>query len=347
MVLFALLGKDPVQRPAGLLLGADQERLRAGRADGQGDAAAADRARPGGVLPLQRLEHRRRGPVRRSAPSRAGGVALLADKDTRPLDRARRSCVAGIARRHGCGPASSALLRDRFNANEILVSLMLVYVAELLLSYLVYGPWKDPAGYNFPQTMTFEAVDADPAAVQGLARQHRRCSIALVGGRRRCGCSCSAPRGLRAAGRRPGAGGGALCRLLVAQGAVDRAADLGRRGRPGRRARSRRAARPAHAARAGGLRLRGHHRGLRRAAASGGHGLLGDPDEHVLHRRRAGAVAPGPAEVADRRVPGPAAVHAAGLRHADRLPHRAGRCPRRHALGQHARPPVDRHGRSR
>ena len=32
---------------------------------------------------------------------------------------------------------------------------MLVYVAELLLGYLVYGPWKDPAGYNFPQTITF------------------------------------------------------------------------------------------------------------------------------------------------------------------------------------------------
>src|SRR5207248_6752974 len=51
-----------------------------------------------------------------------------------------------------------ALLRDRFNANEILVSLMLVYVAEMVLSYLVYGPWKDPAGYNFPQTISF--VDA-------------------------------------------------------------------------------------------------------------------------------------------------------------------------------------------
>ena len=45
-----------------------------------------------------------------------------------------------------------ALLRDRANANEILVSLMLVYVADMVLSYLVYGPWKDPQGYNFPQT---------------------------------------------------------------------------------------------------------------------------------------------------------------------------------------------------
>ncbi|MFT3956675.1 MAG: ABC transporter permease [Piscinibacter sp.] len=48
-----------------------------------------------------------------------------------------------------------ALLRDRFNASEILVSLMMVYIADMVLSYLVYGPWKDPMGYNFPQTITF------------------------------------------------------------------------------------------------------------------------------------------------------------------------------------------------
>src|SRR5690606_13942556 len=56
--------------------------------------------------------------------------------------------------------------------------------------------------------------------------------------------------------------------------------------------------------------------------------LLGHPHEHVLHRRRARAIAPGPAQVADGRVPGPAAVHAAGLRHADGLPHplRHGAC---------------------
>jgi ABC-type uncharacterized transport system permease subunit len=46
----------------------------------------------------------------------------------------------------------TAFLRDRFNANEILVSLMLVYVAQLLLSYLVHGPLMDPEGNNFPQS---------------------------------------------------------------------------------------------------------------------------------------------------------------------------------------------------
>jgi general nucleoside transport system permease protein len=68
-----------------------------------------------------------------------------------------------------------ALLRDRFNANEILVSLMLVYVADMLLGYLVYGPWKDPAGYNFPQTITFDATTKVPRLVQGL-----RMNIGLV-----------------------------------------------------------------------------------------------------------------------------------------------------------------------
>jgi simple sugar transport system permease protein len=61
-----------------------------------------------------------------------------------------------------------AFLRDRFNANEILVSLMLVYVAVQLLGFLVYGPWKDPKGYNFPQTITFLAATKIPRLVDGF-----------------------------------------------------------------------------------------------------------------------------------------------------------------------------------
>jgi simple sugar transport system permease protein len=49
-----------------------------------------------------------------------------------------------------------AILKTRFGANEILTSLMLVYVAELLLDWLVRGPWRDPQGFNFPQTVMFE-----------------------------------------------------------------------------------------------------------------------------------------------------------------------------------------------
>ena len=46
-------------------------------------------------------------------------------------------------------------LKTRFGANEILVSLMLVYVAQLLLDWLVRGPWRNPEGYNFPETRFF------------------------------------------------------------------------------------------------------------------------------------------------------------------------------------------------
>ncbi len=72
-----------------------------------------------------------------------------------------------------------ALLRDRANANEILVSLMLVYVAEMVLSYLVYGPWKDPKGYNFPQTITFLADTRIPRLIPNL-RAHIGVIIAAV-----------------------------------------------------------------------------------------------------------------------------------------------------------------------
>lgn len=56
--------------------------------------------------------------------------------------------------------AIPALLKTRFNTNEILTSLMLVYIAQLFLDWLTRGIWKDPAGYNFPQSRSFvpEAV---------------------------------------------------------------------------------------------------------------------------------------------------------------------------------------------
>lgn len=75
--------------------------------------------------------------------------------------------------------AITALLRDRFNASEILVSLMLVYVAQQLLNYLVFGPWKDPLGFNFPQTKTFDASTWLPTLITGT-RLHWGLAVALV-----------------------------------------------------------------------------------------------------------------------------------------------------------------------
>ena len=95
----------------------------------------------------------------------ASGVALLADEGTGAwivLPILLAGVLGGLF-----WAAITAWLRDRFNANEILVSLMLVYVASMVLSYMVYGPWKDPQGYNFPQTKTFDAVTRIPRLFEG------------------------------------------------------------------------------------------------------------------------------------------------------------------------------------
>lgn len=52
--------------------------------------------------------------------------------------------------------AIPAYLKTHFNCNEILTSLMLVYIATLLLAYLIHGPLKDPAGFNFPESRQFQ-----------------------------------------------------------------------------------------------------------------------------------------------------------------------------------------------
>src|SRR5437588_5165762 len=72
-----------------------------------------------------------------------------------------------------------ALFKVRFGASEILTSLMLVYVAELLLDYLVRGPWRDPKGFNFPTTAEFDPVAAMPTLIEG-SRLHFGAIIALL-----------------------------------------------------------------------------------------------------------------------------------------------------------------------
>jgi general nucleoside transport system permease protein len=75
--------------------------------------------------------------------------------------------------------AIPAWLRTRFNANEILTSLMLTYVAQLILIYLVTGPWRDPEGYGFPQSRMFSDAAAMPILLTGT-RLHLGTFIALL-----------------------------------------------------------------------------------------------------------------------------------------------------------------------
>jgi simple sugar transport system permease protein len=72
-----------------------------------------------------------------------------------------------------------ALCKVRFGASEILTSLMLVYVADLILDYLVRGPWRDPKGFNFPTTADFDSNATVPLLFDG-SRVHLGCIMTLV-----------------------------------------------------------------------------------------------------------------------------------------------------------------------
>ncbi len=118
------------------------------------------RGRPVLLLPRQHLEHRRGGPVHHRRPRRqhpaagdagteAGGWVIVA--------ALLMGALGGLL--YALIPA---LLRVAFGVSEILTSLMLVYVADLTLDYLVRGPWRDPQGFNFPQTVKFDRDAALP-----------------------------------------------------------------------------------------------------------------------------------------------------------------------------------------
>lgn len=74
--------------------------------------------------------------------------------------------------------AIPALLKTRLNVNEILTSLMLSYVAVLLLSWLVSGPMRDPDGFNFPESRLFHDAALLPRILDGT-RLHLGAVFAL------------------------------------------------------------------------------------------------------------------------------------------------------------------------
>jgi len=72
----------------------------------------------------------------------------------------------------------TAVPRAYFQVNELISSLMLNYVAMLLLDYFVFGPWRDPGGLNFPGSPMFTAEQSLPAF--GRTRLHFGLVFALA-----------------------------------------------------------------------------------------------------------------------------------------------------------------------
>src|SRR6202521_2333515 len=71
-----------------------------------------------------------------------------------------------------------AWLRAWHGVSEIITTLMLNYVAILWVNYLVYGPWKDPAGHNFPFSPRF--TDNATFARMGDGQLHTGLFVPIV-----------------------------------------------------------------------------------------------------------------------------------------------------------------------
>ena len=107
----------------------------------------------------------------------AGVLAIRFDGTTSPLLLPAMVLAAAVGGM--LWAAIPAFLRTRFNASEILVTLMLTYVAGLFLSYLVHGPLRDPQGLNFPQSIMFGDSALFPILLEGT-RLNASILVALV-----------------------------------------------------------------------------------------------------------------------------------------------------------------------
>jgi simple sugar transport system permease protein len=78
----------------------------------------------------------------------------------------------------GAWAAIAGVLRARGWASETIVTLLMNYVGILLVSFVVFGPWKDPEGVNYPQTAPF--VPGAVLPTFGSTRVHLGLVFALV-----------------------------------------------------------------------------------------------------------------------------------------------------------------------
>ena len=225
--------------------------------------------------------------------------------------------------------AIPAFLKTRFNTNEILTSLMLVYVAQLFLDWVVRGPWRDPKGFNFPQTVQFNPSAVLPEILPMSGRANWGFVFALVAAVVMWFLVSKTLKGfeVKVLGQSPRAGrfaGFSSSRMVYFAFLVS-----GGAGGPCRHLGSLRRDRPAAADDLARLRFHRDHRRLPRPAQSARHRRGRAGAGAVLSRRRGRADVDRRLRQGGARLPGHAAVLRARLRHADPLPH-----PHRHLVRQ-------------
>lgn len=72
----------------------------------------------------------------------------------------------------------AGLLRAKANVNETISTLLLNYIATLLVSFMVYGAWKDPGNLGWPATIAFPPAASVPRLFD--TRVHAGFVVAVV-----------------------------------------------------------------------------------------------------------------------------------------------------------------------
>ena len=91
------------------------------------------------------------------------GTAVVLVGPNLPMPLMLPAIVVAAALGGGLYGYLPGLLRARLGINETITTLVLNYIAVLLVSALVYSPWRDPASQGWPSTMSFPEAAVFPA----------------------------------------------------------------------------------------------------------------------------------------------------------------------------------------
>lgn len=91
----------------------------------------------------------------------ATGLGLVMADDLSPAIALPLLALAGAAG-GAVWAGIAATLRIAAKANEVIVTLLLNYVAISVVNYVVHGPWRDPESFSFPYTRSFGAAGNVP-----------------------------------------------------------------------------------------------------------------------------------------------------------------------------------------
>lgn len=91
------------------------------------------------------------------------GTAVVVTFPQAPMILLLPAMLAAGAAGGAVWSGAAGLLRTRCNVNETISTLLMNYVAVLLVNYMIYGAWKDPASLGWPASIQFPPAATVPS----------------------------------------------------------------------------------------------------------------------------------------------------------------------------------------